>query len=642
MNARAILTPLGATVLAAAFAAGATAAAATAGADVARFVAGGPAAEHVTAIAAMLPAAPGGIGPTYRDREAWGRVLSSRAAEILRSAEGFVAQPIPAWDDEAYLEFSRHGTRHGGEAMMAARFKRLPTLALAECLENRGRFVAPIEAALLEWCRQPSWTLPAHDRQLTNFHRSRYEVDLNVATTGLSVAQLVYMLDDKLAASVRAELLRTFRERMFGPVAASLRTGEHHEWLTVKSNWNAVCLSGVTGAALTLLPRREERALFVAAAEHYSRNYISSFNDDGFCTEGLGYFNYGFGYFLLLRESVSQATHGAIDLFADPKLQRILRFPAELEMNPGVWPAIADCRFGVTPAPALMAYFGQALGVDVRSPGPPLSLPGPSLAQDCLWLFPNAATRRTSSVGSNSGRSPRSYFEKTGVLVCRAGRPDGLSVALKGGHNAGFETHNHNDLGSFSIGVGGQLLLGDPGGPHEYTSETFGPRRYELYKSLASFGHPVPLVAGREQRHGVEAVAQVVQAEFTPTEDRFSLDLTSAYPVPGLKTLIRHFTYDRTGSGVLLVRDEFAFAEPATFEVALCTHYTWRQTGPRSFEFTNAGERLLAEVLAPAGEIEVTPTQIEENAPKYTRIGLRLAQPVAAGELTMRFSPAPR
>ena len=41
-------------------------------------------------------------------------------------------------------------------------------------------------------------------------------------------------------------------------------------WFTVTNNWNSVCLAGVTGAALTLLADKEERAYFVAAAEKYN------------------------------------------------------------------------------------------------------------------------------------------------------------------------------------------------------------------------------------------------------------------------------------------------------------------------------------------------------------------------------------
>ena len=52
--------------------------------------------------------------------------------------------------------------------------------------------------------------------------------------------------------------------------------------------------AGVTGAALALLPDKEERAYFVAAAEKYNVYGIKGYADDGYCSEGVGYYNYGF------------------------------------------------------------------------------------------------------------------------------------------------------------------------------------------------------------------------------------------------------------------------------------------------------------------------------------------------------------
>jgi len=67
-------------------------------------------------------------------------------------------------------------------------------------------------------------------------------------------------------------------------------------------------LEGVTGAALAVIEPPEQRALFIAAAEHYSKYFLEGFTDDGYCSEGLGYWNYGFGYYIMLSEMIHQAT----------------------------------------------------------------------------------------------------------------------------------------------------------------------------------------------------------------------------------------------------------------------------------------------------------------------------------------------
>src|ERR1019366_1830240 len=97
----------------------------------------------------------------------------------------------------------------------------------------------------------------------------------------------------------------------------------------------------------------------------------------------------------------------------------------------------------------------------------------------------------------------RSFFPGGGVLIARTA-PDAqppFAVCLKGGNND--EPHNHNDVGSFSVVAGNEMVVCDPGG-EVYTKRTFGPHRYES-KVLSSFGHAVPVIGGQLQRTGAAA-----------------------------------------------------------------------------------------------------------------------------------------
>lgn len=128
------------------------------------------------------------------------------------------------------------------------------------------------------------------------------------------------MLDDRLSPEVKARVQCAFREKVFRPVYRCLEETKPFWWFTVTNNWNSVCLAGVTGAALTLLTDKEERAYFVAAAEKYNVYGMKGYADDGYCSEGVGYYNYGFRAYILLREEVCRATQGKIDFFREPKL----------------------------------------------------------------------------------------------------------------------------------------------------------------------------------------------------------------------------------------------------------------------------------------------------------------------------------
>ena len=135
---------------------------------------------------------------------------------------------------------------------------------------------------------------------------------------------------------------------------------------------NAVCLAGVTGTALAMEPTVERRAFFVAAAEKYIQNFKKGFTADGYCSEGMGYWNYGFGNFVLLAETLIQATDGRLDLFTDPLIKEVALFGPRMEIVPGVYPSFADCSIGSEPGTSLMAFLSRrfSLGMsDVEAKG---------------------------------------------------------------------------------------------------------------------------------------------------------------------------------------------------------------------------------------------------------------------------------
>jgi hypothetical protein len=142
-----------------------------------------------------------------------------------------------------------------------------------------------------------------------------------------------------------------------------------------------------------------------------------------------------------------------------------------------------------------------------------------------------------SAAGDRPASSPLPatvWLGSTQVLLARdrAGTPAGLTLAIKGGHNA--EHHNHNDIGSVVIASDGVPVVVDPGRP-TYTAQTFGPDRYAIWTMQSSW-HSVPEVAGTPQGVGRDFAARDVAP--TPDGDRpgLSLDLAGAYPVPGLRS----------------------------------------------------------------------------------------------------------
>ena len=581
-------------------------------------------------IAAMLPAAPAGLGKPCSDRSAWGPLAPTLQRFVTRGEELLEGQ-FPGWDDGAYLDYGRTGTRVRGDRMMASRLAWLAPLVLAECAEGRGRFLPRVSMVLDELALQKSWTLAAHDPKLDSYSGRRYFVDLHAAGLAHAMAEALYLLGDRLPADTRRRSIDALHKRILDPMRDSYAKGSGQTWLRVTSNWNPVCLAGVTGTALALIANRRERTLFVAAAEHYSAFFLDSFLNDGYALEGIGYWAYGFSRFALLREELWGATGGKLDLFRHPKAQRAAVFGSEFQMLPGNYAAFGDARF-LTPRPdALISYLERTLGLAPSSNASPSV--GESLEAEVLARFPNPSSLERAEAAQRGAGDLRTFYADAGVLVSRPGGAGQLALTVKAGGNG---PHSHNDIGSFAIGLGSTQPVGDPGGPFFYNASTFTSRRFES-RLLNSWGHPVPAIGGALQLEATAVRPAILGKQFSAGQDVIAIDLTKAYDSPGLRRAVRTVTYSRGGEGSICVEDEFDLARPTMIEESLPTHGTFRQIDSNTAEFSLGGQRLRMAIEAPSG-LEFNRETVDEYGNPFTRIGVRVQMP-GSGKVTMRFTP---
>jgi len=606
-----------------------------------------PAAEidenRVKQIAAMLSDEPAGFGLPAGERGVWDRLgRNDSFRRRISEAEELLKKPIAEQPDDLYLDFSRTGNRTRWQRVSGRRRGRINALVLAECLENKGRFVPAFEELIRALCAERTWVMPAHDRQLTNFHGKEVDIDLGSSMLAWSLATADYLLGDKLSPEIRRLIRENLNKRIFQPYS-DMVAGKRKKnwWVTTTNNWNAVCLGGVTGSALAVLDSKDSRAFYIAAAEHYSKNFLKGFTDDGYCSEGLGYWNYGFGYYAMLSEMILQATGGELDLMQADKAKQAAEFGSKIEIANGVYPAFADCSINAKPSSSLMYYVSRHLGLGLSSweKVDPVSSGG-SLYQSMMYSFPNSASKARSARNVFSGPGIRSWFDKAGVLICRPALNSScrLAVALKGGHNN--EHHNHNDVGSFVVVLGDEPLLLDPGG-EVYTARTFSSRRYDS-NVLNSFGHPVPVVAGKLQRTGSRARGKIVRHEFTDSTDILILDISSAYDVPELKKLERTFVYSRSGAGSLTVTDEVTFSRPSDFGTALITFDQWKKISSSLLTIYDQKERLSVNIEVSGADFEIKPETIKEDLSGGrlpTRLGINLKRPVTHAVVTLTISP---
>jgi hypothetical protein len=594
-------------------------------------------------IAPLLPEKPQGFGRSISDRKAWDALAAVPAyAATVAHARALIKTPLPETTDELYLDFSRTGNRTRWQKVASRRRSRIGDLTIAECIENRGRFLPHLEEVIAAICAEKTWVMPAHDPSLRNFKQQTVDIDLGSSYVANTLALADSLLGDKLSAAARKRIREKVAQFIFDPYRDMLagKRGRNF-WMQGTNNWNAVCQANVTGAALALIESRQTRAEYIVAAMRLSENFLNGFTPDGYCSEGLGYWSYGFGHYILLCESIRQATGGKVDPMTAERVRAPALFPLKIVIVGGVSPAFADCSVNTRPPAATMHYLARryGLGADADDDGILVS-PSSFLNHALMYSFPNAATAAPPAKAAYAGPGVRSWFKDAGVLVCRPApkTPCRIGAALKGGHNA--EHHNHNDVGSYVLVVEDKPVLVDPGS-EVYTARTFSSKRY-VSKVLNSFGHPVPVVAGKLQSPGGKARGEVLRTEFTDETDTFAIDLRSAYAVKELRKLQRTFVYSRKGDGSLTVTDEVEFTTPQTFETAFVTLGDWKQTSPASLLIYDRKQAVRVELDTGGKAFTVIAEQLKEDVrcrSLPTRVGIRLATPVTAAKITARIVP---
>jgi len=604
--------------------------------------------ERITEIAGWLGPQPVYFTPPFADRAYWQAVEQRYpVGDLPGVAEQKAAVPPPELTDELFSEFKRTGSRKSYERPYAERMRRLGLFTFAEGFRNDGHFMGAIEREIRAILSEPSWALPAHTISFANREAAREFVDLGASERAWNLATVDYLLGEKLPSEVRKQIRKEVKARVLSPylerVAACNRWD--YWWMNNGNNWNAVCNAGVLGSALLLecdgsSQSRLERARYIAAFETYTRPYLAGFGDDGFCREGLGYWGYGYGNFVLAADLIRRTTEGRVDLLAGQKQSKIATFDVRWKMVADSYPTFGDVPVAVRP-PAWLHDFatlrygggGRLFGMSGGSALVPefgLSL------QLTVPLFA-LALPRPATLSEGDQLALRDWFPNGGALIVRC-RPaeSGLVAALKGGVND--NSHHHNDLGAFMVACDGDIVLSDLGSD-SYVRETFGKQRFTS-GVINSFGHAVPRVAGQLQRSGSQARAVVVRMETGDEEDVLELDLTSAYEAEGLQRLTRTFVFSRAKGGQLSIIDHVAFQKgrKESFGTALILRPKQGREAVSNTSFCVRGKTSAVKVAWEA-EADGQPTSLslkEESilgivpsqGPKGMRVGLEFPAPV--------------
>jgi len=587
---------------------------------------------RVEEIAGWLPPQPGSPAPSFDHRAVWDKLAENEGfrKKVVERAGRMLTEPVPAVTDAQWDEALRTKDRKYDKVLDLRRF-RLATFMLAEGMENQGRFLPAILKEIETICAERSWIIPAH----AEFTGSN---DLGSAMTAWSLATARAMLGDRMPDAQRQVVKDQIVRRVIAPYLEQIRDPSKKPdwWRYDGNNWNAVVHAGIVGAALAVLDSPRERAEVLAATELEVPIYLTGFPADGYSHEGMGYWKYGFGHYILLAETVYAATGGRLDFLQNPAARKIAEFPLRFEIAPGIYPAFADCPLNDEPPSWLFDILGTRFGIGAPS-SRTLALDGTFFNMLYAWGVnlgfdtpPAASGPRTPAL--------RDWFEESQIFVARSapGTAPALGVAIKGGNNG--LPHSHNDLGQFVITLNGKLVLTDPG-VTEYNALTMGPRRYEN-QVINSYGHAVPVINGKLQGNGPAFRAQVVETAFTDQADRVTLSLRGGYNLFALDTLTRTLTFDREAPFVT-VTDRMTADRPLMFATALTTYGEVKEESPGVWIITKDGQSLRVRIDAGGEAFSVLPETLTDKsrAGVVKRLGIALDQPVQKVIVTTTITP---
>ncbi len=583
----------------------------------------------------LLSESPRFPGRPFRDRCWWDRMAAhTDVPSAVRLANHHVQRYFAseAWKQRA--------VRWNSDA-----FALLDRMLIAEGLENKGRFMPQIRMLTGQLLVADTWI-------------KSYEVgkplrpeQLRGASVELLTAHLAYLLaltsrlcGDALPPETHAAIRKEVLERVVYPyleASRQPRVPRGFWWMKVDYNWNPVCHAMILGAGGMLEESRRVRAELFAAVLRNTANYFNGFPDDGYCSEGNGYWIYGFGRYLELAELMYLFTDGKVNLYhGTEKLEAVKRFGWRIQLDGEVYPHYADSLVHTREIDevALLYFRGKCSEywpwIERRKKNlPAYSIRVFTLSADLL-LAAEAPREKTPELPLVT------WFRDGGVLNSRAAKNDssGFSLSLKAGHNGEF--HNHNDVGSFVVALNGEAVLCDPGCP-VYLPESHTPRRYES-DANNSFGHPVPVLSGMFQAAGRRHGGRIRNPDFSEERTTALIDFGDAYPrESGIRSLTRRFEHDRK-KRVILMTDEAVFEEEGTYSSALLSYGPFRKTAPSVWLVGTGKGRLKVEFLS-----EV-PLNFQESGLRY-RLNAR-TQPRRLGytvpgrgklfRVTLRITPA--
>lgn len=503
---------------------------------------------------------------TIREREAWDGLDPEWRREAVRLGEEYLGFVWPYMSATDFMDYSRTGNRVRFESRFFSKRHALSALVLAECVENQGRFLDDIVNGIYSTCDENAWNLPAHNGYYSGERYAlpdltRPIIDLFACETGSVMATVVYLLEpvlDEICPVITRRIRYELERRILAPYL-----GEYFAWMgngkDPLNNWTPWCTQNVLHCAFLASGCEERRMEILKKACRSLDYFLEEYGDDGCCDEGAQYYHHAGLCLAAILDLCNGVTRGAFESIArETRIRNMADYIFKVHVDDIYYVNFADCspvagRLGgreflfakMTENPDMMAFVAE----DFRS-----GLPRTLLLKEENNLFHRLMNAFFVSEmrACRSGQTPVPpdvFYPSVGLMVVR---DDKLLLAAKAGDNG--DSHNHNDVGSFTIYRDGKPMFIDIG-VETYTQKTFSSRRYEIWTMQSSW-HNLPEINGFMQLPGEAYRAEDVNC--TLEDCTLTMELAGAYPGEcGIRSYQREVHLEKGRE--IVVRDSFSF-----------------------------------------------------------------------------------
>lgn len=598
-----------------------------------------PSVEQLEMLRAFMPEATYQPAPPISDRTFWDKIAEKESAQgIAEVALASLGQkPEVPISDEIYRRANKEGNRGIYKPRYYRTMEVLEKAVIAECIENEGRYIPQINEHLEAIMAMKSWLHPNHDPQNAVLEGKRVAIDLGARKFGSVIMLASVLLEDRLTEEMHAKISDQIDWRIIESYLKSCRGEDKkgNSWIWGTSNWNSVCTGGTVFSTLTAAEDPEVRLAVLGSAINSMKFYLSGFGDDGYCSEGIGYWNYGFGNYLYLAQTIYDYSDGAIDLFRfdnPEKMHRVGNFPINFEIQQDIYPCFSDGASRIKEGSDNYAYILSAKNYGARKPT--YSRPEGMTMMLQEWADPVSYV----ATDQEAVELPlHTYYDDYGIVISRGGQEVPFSIAIKAGHNE--ENHNHMDVGSYVMVLADDhIMCGDLGSP-PYQAGSFS----KNHPVRASWGHPVPRVDGKLQSFGREFRGKVIATDFSETSDRAVVDIKEAYEVPSLEKLIRTMENNKSGNGTITITDTFTASEPIEFGTAIMTHGAYEIVDSSTVLLSREGRSIKVHISAEGGAFKIVDEEVIVKAIRYAdqafRLGIDFKDKLKSGTIKMVFTP---